>query len=245
MTSNQDDAVERRLGLWLRHSTGELSHIFAIGDRAPGIATDAHFIDTFDPVMNAKSRVAFLAVVAGEGVDAASEVGLWSNGMSSDEGLRLIARQGDEAPGSEHGFVFGTFLEPSLNAAGQATFMAAGYQLEDGMIIDSAFGIWGQDRAGMLRLVARVGQKFEIGPGDYREIASLAFTSKSGGDDGRARGLNDLGQVVFHANFTDGSSGIFVSDALTIPETHSGTLLLLAVVCLGLATRSRGRAEVK
>ena len=126
---------------------------------APGIATDAHFIDTFDPVMNTKGRVAILAVVAGEGVDAAHEVGLWTNGMLPDEGLRLIARQGDEAPGSEDGFVFGTFLEPSFNAAGQATFMAAGYRLEDGIHQQHEFGIWGQDRAAVLRLVARVGQR--------------------------------------------------------------------------------------
>ena len=166
-------------------------------------------------------------MVAGEGVVASNEIGLWSSGMSLDGLPRLVARQGDEAPGCEPGFVFGAFLDPSLNAAGQAAFMAAGYQLVEGMIADSAFGIWGQDRNGDLRLVARVGQIVEVGPGDYREIASIVFASKTGGEDGRARGLNDLGQVVFRATFPDGSSGVFVSDVLTVPEARSGTLLFL------------------
>ena len=228
---------ELALSLWLRRASGELISIFAIGDRAPGIASDAHFVDTFDPILNASSHVAFFAVVAGDGVGAANEVGLWSNGMSTDGTLRLIARQGDEAPGGGQGFVFGTFLEPSFNAAGQTAFMAAGYKLENDLVVDSAFGIWGQDRTGVLRLVAKVGEILEIGPGDAREIASLAFASKAGGEDGKPRGLNDLGQLTFHATFTDGSSGIFVSDALTAPEPCSGVVLLLAAICLGLQRR--------
>ena len=181
-----EDTAELGLGLWLRRASGELSHIFAIGDRAPGIESEVHFVDTFNPILNASSHVAFFAVVAGDGVGAANEIGLWSNGMSSDGGLRLIARQSDEAPGNEQGFVFGTFLEPSFNAAGQTAFMAAGYRLENEVVVENAFGIWGQDRAGILRLVAQVGQNLEIGPGAEREIASLAFASNAGGEDGKA-----------------------------------------------------------
>jgi hypothetical protein len=233
-----EDTAELGLGLWLRRASGELRHIFAIGDHAPGIEGEVHFVDTFNPILNAASHVAFFAVVAGEGVSTANEIGLWSNGMSSDGSLRLVVRQGGEAPGNEQGFVFGTFLEPSFNAAGQTAFMAAGYRLENEAVVENAFGIWGQDRAGTLRLVARVGQNLEIGAGDEREIASLAFASNTGGEDGKPRGLNDLGQIVFRAAFTDGSSGIFVSDALTTPEPRCGAMLLLAVICLGLQWRS-------
>jgi hypothetical protein len=238
-TSTDNSASKLGLGMWLRHASGQLNHIFTIGDRAPGIEGDVHFIDTFDPVLNASSRVAFLAVVAGENVGAANEVGLWSSGMSLDGLPRLIARQGDAAPDCEPGFVFGAMLDPSLNSAGQTAFMAAGYQLVEGMIADSAFGIWGQDRNGDLRLVARVGQIVEVGPGDYREIASIVFASKTGGEDGRARGLNDLGQVAFRATFVDGSSGVFVSDVLTVPEARAGTLLFLLASCLGLKRQSQ------
>jgi hypothetical protein len=226
------------LGLWLRRASGELNNIFVIGDPAPGVAGDVHFVDTFDPIMNASGRVAFLAAVHGEGVDGSNEMGLWSSGRSPDGALRLVARQGDEAPGVGNGFVFGTFLEPTLNAAGQVAFMAAGYQQVNGAIVHSAFGIWGQDRAGHLRLVARVGELLEVAPGDEREIASLAFASKTGGEDGKPRGLNDFGQIVLHATFTDGSSGVFVSSALAVPEPNSFAIVLFAGACLGLVTRA-------
>ena len=230
--------AELGLGLWLRRASGELSHIFAIGDRAPGIESEVHFVDTFNPILNASSHVAFFAVVAGDGVGAADEIGLWSNGMSSDGSLRLSPDRVTKPPAMNKALSFGTFLEPSFNAAGQTAFMAAGYRLENEVVVENAFGIWGQDRAGMLRLVAQVGQNLEIGPGDEREIASLAFASNTGGEDGKPRGLNDLGQVVFRAAFTDGSSGIFVSDALTAPEPCCGAMLLLAAICLGLQRRS-------
>jgi hypothetical protein len=188
--------------------------------------------------MNASSRVAFLAAVGGDGIDGSNEVGLWSNAMSPDGGLRLIARNGDEAPGREPGFVFGVFLEPSLNAAGQTAFMATGYRQFEGTVLDSAFGVWGQDRDGRLRLVASVGQLLEIEPGDHREIASLLFASATGGEDGKARGFNDAGQIVLRVTFTDGSSGVFVSNALTVPEPTSSLLALSAGGCFWLSRRA-------
>jgi hypothetical protein len=222
------------LGMWLRKRSGELDHIFTIGDHAPGIAGDVRLVDTFDPIMNAAGRVAFLAAAHGEGVDDSNQMGLWSNAASPDGSLRLVARQGDGAPGMESGFVFGTFLEPSLNASGQAAFMASGFRQAEGVVLDSAFGIWAQDRAGRLQLIASVGQVIQIAPGDEREIASLSFTSKSGGEDGRPRGFNDRGQIVFHATFADGTSGIFVSNALVVPEPRSTVVWLLAATCCGL-----------
>jgi hypothetical protein len=151
--------------------------------------------------------------------------------MSLDGDLSLIARQGDQAPGREPGFVFGVFLEPSLNAAGQTAFMANGYRTADGAIADSAFGIWGQDRAGRLRLVASDGDMLEVSAGDLREVASVAFASATGGEDGKARGFNDAGQIVFRATFTDGSIGVFVSDALTVPEPPVIVFVVWAATC--------------
>jgi hypothetical protein len=231
-TAADSNHPEIELGLWLRRSSGELIEVFAIGDHAPGVEGDVHFVDSFDPVMNASGRVAFLAAVDGNGVEASNEMGLWSNSTSSDGSLDLIARQGDQAPGQEPGFVFGVFLEPSLNAGGQVAFMASGFRNLDGAFVDSAFGIWGQDRGGRLRLVASVGDLLEVGPGDYREIASLMFASATGGEDGKARGLNDAGQIVFRATFTDATSGVFVSNALITPEPPMSALFVLSAAYL-------------
>ncbi|HUP82100.1 MAG TPA: choice-of-anchor tandem repeat NxxGxxAF-containing protein, partial [Pirellula sp.] len=190
---------------------------------------------------NSSGRISVVAVVSGNSVNELNELGLWSNGMSSDGDLKLVARQGNHAPGSNRDFVFGTFLEPSINAAGQTVFMALGYQLDNGSVIDSAFGIWGENRAGVLTLVARAGQEVTLDTNDHRTIASLSFASNSGGEDGHGSGLNDLGQVVFHATFTDGSSGIVISDALTVPEASTIALLTFAAGCFASINQLRHR----
>jgi hypothetical protein len=222
-------AEEMSLGVYVRSAAGDVSRVLAIGDPAQGIGGDVHVIDVFDPIMNRSGEIAFLAAVGGEGVGAFNETGLWSNAMSPDGALRLVARQGDAAPGGDSEFVFGVFLEPSLNARGQTAFMASGYELAGNVIVNAAFGIWGQDRSGVLRQVVRVGQEIELAPNDVKTIAALSFTSEAGGEDGKPRGLNDSGELVFRATFADGSSGIFVSNVLAIPEPDS-----LVIACLGL-----------
>ena len=222
-------AEDMSLGVFVRIAAGDVSRVLALGDAAPGIGGDVHLIDLFDPIMNGSRGIAVLAAVWGVGVGAFNETGLWSNAMSSDGGLRLVARQGDAAPGGDSGFVFGVFLEPSLNARGQTAFMASGYKRPGDSIVDSAFGIWGQDRNGVLRQVVRVGQEIELASNDVKTIAALSFTSETGNEDGKPRGLNDSGQLVFRATFVDGSSGIFVSNVLAIPEPDT-----LVIACVGL-----------
>ncbi len=219
------------MGMWMRHSSGELQSLFKLGDDAPGVAGDAQFVDVFDPVMNGAGRIAIVAAIDGTAVTPTSEVGIWSNGLSADGGLELIARQGDSAPGNT-GMVFGVFLEPSMNAPGQTAFMATGYDPAMPLGMSQTVGIWGEDRSGVLRLVVESGQLLEVAPGDVRQVASVSFASETGGQDGKPRGLNDAGQLAFHATFVDGSSGIFVSSVLTVPEPHSWSLLLGAAAML-------------
>jgi hypothetical protein len=215
------------LGMWLRRSSGELQSLFKLGDAAPGIAGDAQFIDVFDPVMNGSGRIAIVAAVAGTSVLPTNEVGLWSSGLSADGNLELVARQGDLAPG-ETGTIFGVFLEPSINARGQTAFMATGYDPAIAPGLSQTVGIWGEDRGGVLRLVIESGQWLEVAPADLRQVASVSFTSETGGQDGKPRGFNDAGLLAFHATFVDGSSGIFVSNVLAVPEPHACSLLLTA-----------------
>jgi len=219
------------LGMWLRRSSGQLQLLFKLGDRASGIAGEAQFVDMFDPVMNGAGRIAIVAAVDGAAVTPTSEVGLWSSGLSIDGSLELVARQGDVAPGGA-GTVFGVFLEPSMNAAGQTAFMATGYDPAILPGMSQSVGIWGEDRSGVLRLVVESGQLLEVAPGDVRQVASVSFTSETGGEDGKPRGFNDAGLIAFHATFVDGSSGIFVSSALTVPEPQPWSLLLAAAAII-------------
>jgi hypothetical protein len=213
-----------RIGVWRRRSSGEVGLVLKLGDQAPGVPGDARFVDVFDPVMNGAGHVALLAAIAGDGVTPTNEVGLWSSGMSSDGSLNLVARQGDVAPGG-NGTIFGAFLEPTMNSVGQTAFVATGYAAGERELTPKV-GIWGEDRRGFLRLVVEAGQFIEVADGDWRQVAGLAFAAETGGEDGKPRGFNDSGQLAFHATFNDGTSGVFVSNALAVPEPRLFVLLL-------------------
>ena len=95
---------------------------------------------------------------------------------------------------------------------------------------------------GNLRLIVRQGDTIDVddGPGiDLRTIRYLSvFSSNTGNDDGRGSGFNDLGQLAFKATFTDGATGIFVSDRVAvIPEPSSLLLAGLVGVAFILSTR--------
>lgn len=226
--ASEHQESEIHSGLWIRRSSGALESIFLLGDDAPGIAGDAEFVDVFDPVMNGAGRVAILAAIAGDAATPTSEVGLWSSGLSADGTMELVARQGDVAPGG-NGTIFGVFLEPSMNAVGQTAFIATGYDSAVEWGFSQSVGIWGEDCHGVLRLVIESGQLLEVAPGDFRQVAGVSFASESGGQDGKARGFNDGGQLAFHATFVDGSSGVFVSSVLAVPEPRAWSLFLGAV----------------
>jgi hypothetical protein len=75
-------------------------------------------------------------------------------------------------------------------------------------------GIWASDLSGELQLIVREGDQLEASPGDWRTISALGGVVSVGDRVGRARVFNDSGQLGFSATFTDGSWGMFVSDAV-------------------------------
>jgi hypothetical protein len=169
-------------------------------------------------VLNDAGQTAFLAFHTGDGSIGTRSSICWE----SPEGLTLVARSGDHAPGTPDGVVFmssldSAFNQPLLNNSGQIAFFGR---------TNYGRGIWATDRSGTLQLIARVGDLMEVAPGDVRRILDLGFASSvsvSPGD----RSFNDRGQIVFRASFA-GSSGIFVSNAVAVPEP---TVTLLSACC--------------
>ena len=97
-----------------------------------------------------------------------------------------------------------------------------------------------------MHLIGRVGGELSaeyLGLGFSKTLASLSFTGGSGNEDGLPSGFNERGQVAFYATFTDGSSGVFVSNVVAVPEP---TALLLMVGALGAVDRrgTRRRNQV-
>ena len=230
LTGNGVNASNRE-GIW-SGTADELTLMVRSGSRAAGTESGVNYGGFGTPVLNAAGQIAFVAFVTGSGVNSSNNGGIWSGDAGA---LALVVREGSQAPGLPSGVNFNSFFSNSLvlNAAGQTAFFANLTGI--GVTASNREGLWATDRDGLLTLIARTGNLLEVAPGDFRTIASLSFVGNTGNEDGRPSGFNDLGQLAFSARFTDGTSGVFVSDLVAVPEPSAAALLLVAAA----ATRRR------
>ncbi|MBI2827020.1 MAG: PEP-CTERM sorting domain-containing protein [Planctomycetia bacterium] len=211
---------------------GQLGIVARAGAPAPGVLGSVNFKELWQPLLNRAGNVAFIAALD----DPSSLTGIWAGAPGN---LTLVARQGDHAPGTPAGVDFGDLsitlggvpgdLQPNapvINAQGQVAFL-------DDELSDSSAGIWATDLLGNLVKIVRTGEPLEVAPGDFRMVSGLQFAGFSGNEDGRASGFNDLGQVAFRAEFTDGTAGIFISNAVAaVPEPGTLALAVLGAAIL-------------
>ncbi len=232
------------VGIW-SEGAGNLELLAREGSHAPGAGGDVTFSGFNYPVLDVAGRTAFAASLSGSGVDVSNDAGIWA-GTSAD--FKLLIRGGTQAPGTPSGAKFDEFSTPVLNAIGQFAFIGQLSQpivARDGTVIGggggvdstNARGIWATNVHGALTLVAREGDLLEVGPGDFRRISSFHFAVGTGIGDGRQSGFNDRGQVAFAAFFSDGSSGVFVSDIVAVPEPDAFTLSTLLSLVIVAAQR--------
>jgi hypothetical protein len=214
-------------GIWSERGDNGLELVIRSGSgNAPGTA--ARFESFGNLRQNSGSQLAFHANL-GIGSNSTNNLGIWSE--RDGAGLTLVARKGSAVPGSE--LFFFSFDSQSLafNNHGQVSFLADIRGSSPDPRAPQFTGIWAQNRQGQLELIALEGELLNISGNpsqpDLRTIASLDFESA---------GFNDLGQLTFFATFSDGSSGIFISDLVAVPEPQSALLLLFTT--LGLV-RSR------
>ena len=197
--------------IWSEGS-GSLVMVARKGSHAPGTAKDVNFFRLIPGAMlNGAGQTAFVAYLIGPGVDQTNNSGVWSEGSGS---LELVAREGSPAPGTAEGVIFSSiFPGPVTNGAGQVAFTAS--LTGEGVDGSNNFGVWAEDRNGLLTLVIREGDQIEVAPGDVRTVLRVFMTSGetflSGGEDGRRMNFNDAGQLAFRVIFTDFSGGILVS----------------------------------
>lgn len=216
-------------GIWSDRDGAGMSLTVREGDQAPGAPVGALFnFNTIpdDLVLNNQGHTAFLAVLQGAELGA----GIWSERQGT--GLQLVARVGAPASDVEAGVLFQSFFSGTLvlNNRGQTAFYGT---LTGPGVIDSTndAGIWAEDIAGNLRLIAREGNEIDVSDDplnpDLRTISQLIpLAGSTGNGDGRPSAFNDLGQLVFAARFTDGSEGVFVSNLVAIPEPTSLVMVL-------------------
>ena len=106
---------------------------------------------------------------------------------------------------------------PGINRRGQTAFTAT---LSGGNVDETNDeGLWATDLDGELHLVVRTGDLFDVDDGPsivLKTVRSLSFFSGWGNESSVGSGFNDRGQIAFQADFTDFSSGVFVSDLVAV-----------------------------
>ncbi len=215
------------------------------GDPAPGTTPDTRFgefeitlnttTDQWDPRgldMAGSGDVVFRTRLVGPDVTPANDTAIYSNASGS---LAVVAREGDQAPGTPAGCVFADFNDwesgihptanPTINAGGRIVFEAGlvGPGIEPGL---NDRGIWATDSSGQLTLVVAHGSTFDIDPSpaahDLRSVAAFGMFGGVRGGGGRAAPSNDLGQTVVGLGFDDGTGGIFILTETPVPGDVNG-----------------------
>jgi hypothetical protein len=188
------------------------------GDSAVGTPSGVVYLGLRDPKLNDARQVAFTSRLAGTGIDASNDEGLWGPGATGD--LSLVAQRGDPAHGAGSGVDYDLFDAITLNEAGAVAFRAS--LAGTGIDGSNDGGVWVSDGAGGLSLLFRQGEQ---APGLGPEI----FLSGYGFLDPV---MNDLGDVLVLSFLTgvgvdvSNNSALFfaASDGTRRPVIREGDL---------------------
>jgi hypothetical protein len=219
--------------IW-RESGGTLSVVARVGDHAPDTPDGVQFGEASYHLISGSGGVSFRGRLSGPGVNSANNQGVWSDSTGV---LRLVVREGQQAPGMPDGFVFGGssdewMISGGMNALGQFAFVSGCRR--PGVPPDRG-GIWFTGLDGSLHYLIGSGDTLTVAPGDVRTITGVNIWGFSGGQDGRASFFNASGELAFLASFTDGSSGVFVA---ATPEPGA---IAMSIAAWLLAARRRRR----
>ncbi len=195
-----------RSGVWLG-TPGNFSLLARSGDAAPGM-TGFSLTSFVTPTLTESGR-GFLRASASDG--STTSFGVWD--IQEDE-LQLAFRGGSQIENLPTGNTLHSVNADgaiAVNEAGQMEFLGT---VRTGPTTQQ-FGLLAYDPSLGLMSVARIGETFQVGPGDTRTISAIhtllpdVLGAGLGGDDGLGRYLTDDGRLVFTLDFADQSSGIF------------------------------------
>ena len=218
-------------GIWVGHGDNGFGLLAREGDLAPGAGANVFddLTGTSELMLNDNGDVAFRAGVAGPGVTAQNDRALWTNSIDGE--LRLVAREGDAAPGIA-GATFSQVSDFALNEAGQIAFRAP--LVGPGITGANDGAIWSEVSPGNLQLFIREGDSLEVAPGDSRTVANVSWATF-----GDNSSITDDGQIMVRAFFTDGTDSVLM---IGVPEPGSGVLATTALLGLFLLAGQRRRA---
>jgi hypothetical protein len=228
-------------GIWRGISGDDLELVVRAGAQAPALPFHFTFSDFSQVAIGDGGDVVFLAGASvGTGIPT---FGIWKCIEGSE--IQIVAAEGQHAPGTAAGVTFDAFYDfdfagLSINSRGRVAF---GSFLTGAVNAADNYGIWAQDRNGQLRLIAREGDLIDVDDGpneDYRTISSLNFRADSNSSGMQGGGFNNAGQFALLATFTDGTSGILVSDTAAVPEPMPPLTAAMALLAM---SQMRGRGK--
>lgn len=208
-------------GVWIvRYPSTSLSLVVREGITPPGAgqgvllhertAATACFRET---VIDSTERIAFVSGLLGPGINNDNDSVLYAarREASGEWVLTLVAREGQDAPGLTPGAdLYGVFGLVWLNGRNQLAFT--------NQIGNQTWALFAGE-PGTIGLIAAADRTLNVGPTGapdlrrvgffYNQFGPSASSGGGGSGDGLATCLAQDGVVVFRAEFTDNSVGVF------------------------------------
>jgi hypothetical protein len=189
------------------------------------------FSDFNNPSINSSGEVAFIASLTG----GPSTQGIY---VGAPGAIQAAALQGSAAPG---GGTFSSFSSQyvAINSSGQLAFIGT----------TTVRGLYAGSPGSLSRVVAE-GQLVDVDPGPgsvFRQVAinGLEFITQSSGDDGKGLSFTDTGFITFRLTFTDGTSGVFITQIAPVPEPGCvGLVSICGLIAVGWASRRTVRCRL-
>ena len=229
--SQPGDAIQYGGGIFVDRN-GILSSAASVGQSIAGGGARSIFGFSGGFAINQRGSVAFEAYINPDPgfFDANAIVVEDTSGQ-----LKSVVAAGDSVPGGPAGarFLVRSFTSYfAFNGLGQIAFTGQ-FVPVGGSASNPMLGVFVYDPTRGLLPVALPGDIIEVQPGDLRKIAVAGIIGfPTGGEDGTAKMLNENGELLFFARFTDGSNGLFVSNLVAVPEPAGVILAVAGALCM-------------
>ncbi|MEM1108258.1 MAG: choice-of-anchor tandem repeat NxxGxxAF-containing protein [Planctomycetota bacterium] len=189
-----------------------------VGDQASVSEPDISFRSFESLTLNASGQSAFAAFLGGDNVDSGNDVGIFSEAAGTSGSPGLVAREGNQAPGTEAGTTFSDLsFDFTFNDAGQTAF--ASRLSGNGVDTSNDVAIF-SEAAGSIGSPGLVVREGDQAAGTAPGVVFAAFNLPDNFNlDSPAAAINAAGQVAFLASLTGNGvdatndSGIWVADS--------------------------------
>lgn len=189
----------------------EIVHIVSSGDSAPGLS-GATFKGFKNPASNSIGDVIIPAKLAGSDISRANDDSIWWNSTSGG-GLKIAAREGDNAPGTANGAgehaLFAKFKSMALPEGGRPVFIArlltgsGGAPGPGETTRTNDDGAWSVGPSGFPQLILREGQQY-----DTKTVKKITLLAAVSGSTAQTRAHNAARHLLMRVDFTDRSQAI-------------------------------------